>query len=97
MDKHLNIEYEQNASNRSGANEANIQTDRRALQNTRFVDFPQQSPAFDNRSGHVGFVVDKVALALVSLSAFVSPANSHSTNYSTLVNRPMVGAIAFRD
>jgi hypothetical protein len=32
----------------------------------------------------VGFVVDKVALGQVSLSTSVSPANLHSTNFSTI-------------
>jgi hypothetical protein len=33
----------------------------------------------------VGFVVNKVALGQVSPSASVSPANSHSTDYFTLI------------
>jgi hypothetical protein len=32
----------------------------------------------------VGFVVDEVALGQVSPSTSVSPANLHSTNYSTI-------------
>jgi hypothetical protein len=47
--------------------------------------FPPQQPRFEPRSGHVGLVVDKVALGLFSLSTSVSSANSHSTNCSTLI------------
>jgi hypothetical protein len=38
-------------------------------------------------SGHVEFAVDKVALGQVFPSSSVSPANSHSTGCSTLINR----------
>jgi hypothetical protein len=55
-------------------------------------------PWFEPRSGHVGFVVDKVALNRFSPSITVSPANSHSTDCSTLItiirgwyNRPNSG------
>jgi hypothetical protein len=49
----------------------------------------------------MGFVVDKVALGRFSPSTSVSPANLHSTNYSTitliyhlgLYNRPEVVAV----
>jgi hypothetical protein len=41
--------------------------------------FPQKRPGLEPRSGHVGFVVDKVALGQVS------PANSHSTDCSTFI------------
>jgi hypothetical protein len=43
--------------------------------------FPPQRYWFEPRSGHVGFVVDKVALSQVS----VPPANSHSTDCSTFI------------
>jgi hypothetical protein len=33
----------------------------------------------------VGFVVDKVALGQVSSEYFGSPANSHSTDFSTII------------
>jgi hypothetical protein len=52
-----------------------------------------------NRSGHVGFVVDKVALGQFLLKYFGSPANIHSTNCSTIsiiwgwYNRPVVATI----
>jgi hypothetical protein len=42
-------------------------------------------PGFEPRSGHVGFVVDKVALGRFSASTSVSPANSHSTDYSAFI------------
>jgi hypothetical protein len=39
---------------------------------------------FESGSGHVGFVVDKVALGQVSSEYFGSLANSHPTNCSTI-------------
>jgi hypothetical protein len=36
-------------------------------------------------SGHVGFVADKVALGQVFFVYFGFPANSHSTDCSTLI------------
>jgi hypothetical protein len=46
--------------------------------------FPPRRPGFDPGSGHVGFVVDKVALGQVFSEYFGSPANLHSTNCSTI-------------
>jgi hypothetical protein len=48
--------------------------------------FPQQRTGFDARSGHVEFVVDEVKLGRFSPSTSVSPANFHSTDYSTLMS-----------
>jgi hypothetical protein len=45
--------------------------------------FSWRRPGFEPKSGHVGFVVDKVGR--FSLSTSVSPANSHSTECSTLI------------
>jgi hypothetical protein len=57
--------------------------------------FPPRRPGFVPRSGHVGFVVDKVTLGQVSPSTSVSPANSHSTDSSSIIrgwyNRPVSG------
>jgi hypothetical protein len=36
-------------------------------------------------SGHVGFVMDKVAVGQVFSEYFVSPANFHSTDCSTFI------------
>jgi hypothetical protein len=47
--------------------------------------FPPLRPEFEPKSGHVGFVVDKVALGRFSPSTSVSPANSHSTDCSTFI------------
>jgi hypothetical protein len=41
-------------------------------------------PRFEPESGHVGFVVDTVALGQVFSEYFGSPANLHSTNCSTI-------------
>jgi hypothetical protein len=46
---------------------------------------PTAAARFEPRSGHVGFVVDKVALGGFSPTTSVSPANSHSTDCSTLI------------
>jgi hypothetical protein len=40
------------------------------------------------RSGHVGFMVDKLALGMFTPSTSVSPANFHSTNCSILIYHP---------
>jgi hypothetical protein len=40
-----------------------------------------QRPGFEHMTGHVGFVVDEVALE----QHWVSPANYHSTDCSTLI------------
>jgi hypothetical protein len=44
-------------------------------------------------SGHVGFVVDKVALSRFSPSTSVSPANFHSNNCSTITVLYHVGLV----
>jgi hypothetical protein len=44
----------------------------------------QRRPDFELRSGHVGFVVDKVALGRFSPSTSVSPSYLHSTNCSAI-------------
>jgi hypothetical protein len=46
--------------------------------------FPPRRPGLEPRSGHVGFVVDEVALGQVFPSTSVSPANFHSTDCSIL-------------
>jgi hypothetical protein len=46
--------------------------------------FPPRRPGFKPGSGHVGFVVDKVTMGQFSPSTSVSPANLHSTSYTTL-------------
>jgi hypothetical protein len=46
--------------------------------------FPLWLFRFEPRSGHVGFVVDKVALGQVFSKYLVSPVNHHSTNCSTM-------------
>jgi hypothetical protein len=54
--------------------------------------FLPRRPGFDPRSGHVGFVVDKVALGQVSFSVYstsVSPANSPS-DCSTSIYRSIM-------
>jgi hypothetical protein len=55
-------------------------------------------PGFESRLGHVGFVVDKVAMGQVFSEYFCSPANSHSTDCSKFIiiirgwyNRPIIG------
>jgi hypothetical protein len=48
------------------------------------VGFPPRRTKSDPRSGHVAFVVGKVALGRFSPSTSVSPANSHSTDCSIL-------------
>jgi hypothetical protein len=39
-------------------------------------------------SGHVGFVVDKVALGQDISEYFGFPANSHSTNFTIFIHYP---------
>jgi hypothetical protein len=46
--------------------------------------FQPRQPGFDPWSGHVAFVVDKVALGQVFSEYFGSLANLHSTNCSTI-------------
>jgi hypothetical protein len=52
----------------------------------QFSNFPPRRLGFEPRLNHVGFVVDKVALGQVSSEYFVSPANSHSTDWSTFIS-----------
>jgi hypothetical protein len=47
--------------------------------------FPPRRPGFEHRSGYVGFVVDRVHWSRFSPSTSVSPANCHSTDYSTFI------------
>jgi hypothetical protein len=47
--------------------------------------FPPRRPWFEPRSGHVGFMVDKVAWGTFPPSTSVSPANSHSTDCYTFI------------
>jgi hypothetical protein len=49
--------------------------------------------AFERRSGHVGFVVGKVALGQVFSEYFSSPAKFHSTNCSTITNIYHLGLV----
>jgi hypothetical protein len=46
--------------------------------------FPPRWPGFKRGNGHVGFVVDKVALGQVFSSTSISLANLDSTNFSTI-------------
>jgi hypothetical protein len=46
--------------------------------------FPQRRPGFQPGSGHLGFLVDKVALGHVFSKYFGSPAN-YSNDCSTLI------------
>jgi hypothetical protein len=55
---------------------------------------------FEPGSGHVGFMVDKVALGQVFSECLGFPVNLHSTSYSTITiiiwgwyNRPVVAAV----
>jgi hypothetical protein len=41
-----------------------------------------------SKLGHVGLVEDEVILGQVFFEYFVSPANSHSTNFSVLIYHP---------
>jgi hypothetical protein len=47
--------------------------------------FPPQLSDFEPRSGHTGFLVDKVALGQVFSEHFGFPANSHSIDCSTII------------
>jgi hypothetical protein len=59
--------------------------------------FPARLPWFESRSGHVGFVMDRVALECgYSPSTSDSPVNFHSTHYSTFINHSSNNAIYFR-
>jgi hypothetical protein len=40
----------------------------------------------NKKKGHVGFVVDEVALGQVFSSTSLSSANSHSTDFSKIIN-----------
>jgi hypothetical protein len=46
--------------------------------------FPLWQPGFKPGSSHVGFVVDKWRWGRFSQSTSISPANLHSTNFSTI-------------
>jgi hypothetical protein len=46
--------------------------------------FPSRLPGFEHDSGHVEFVVDKVALMQAFSEYFGFPVNLHSTNCSTI-------------
>jgi hypothetical protein len=46
--------------------------------------FPPRRPEFEPQFGHVGFVVDKVALRQVFSEYFGFPWNLHSSNCSTI-------------
>jgi hypothetical protein len=47
--------------------------------------FPPRRPGFETRSGHVEFVVDKVAVGRFTPSTSVSAASSHSISCSMLI------------
>jgi hypothetical protein len=47
--------------------------------------FPLRRPGFEHRSGHVGFVVDKIALGQIFSEYMVFSANPHSTDCSTFM------------
>jgi hypothetical protein len=49
------------------------------------MSIPPRRPGFDPRSGHVGFVVDKVVLGKVFSDYFGFHANSQSTDCFTLI------------
>jgi hypothetical protein len=44
-------------------------------------------PGINSRSGHVGFVVNKVAFGQVFSITYVSPEHAHSSNYSIHIYR----------
>jgi hypothetical protein len=46
---------------------------------------PPRRPGFEPGPGHVGFVVDKVALEQVFSEYFGFPCQLHSTNCSTVI------------
>jgi hypothetical protein len=50
----------------------------------RLAGLPPRRPGIKTGSSHVGFVVDKVALGQDFPSTLVSPANFHSTKFSTI-------------
>lgn len=52
------------------------------------IDFLPWWPGFYLESGHMGFVVGKVALSPVLPYNFVTPATFHTLNCSTLINHP---------
>jgi hypothetical protein len=49
-----------------------------------YIHIYSSGPGFEPGSGHMEFVVDKVALGRFSPSTSVTPANLHSTNCSTI-------------
>jgi hypothetical protein len=57
------------------------------------VVFRQRRPGFESMSGHVGFVVDKVAWGRFSPSTSASPANSRSTDCATPVTSHHPGLV----
>jgi hypothetical protein len=54
------------------------------------VGFPTQRPGFEPGSGHVGLVVDEVALGQVFSEYFGFPSNLHSTSCSTIYHLGLV-------
>jgi hypothetical protein len=54
-------------------------------------------PGFDHRSGHVGFMVDEVALGQFFPSTSVSPASSHSTSCSVFINHSIIDTSLFTE
>jgi hypothetical protein len=51
----------------------------------RLTTYHHDDPLFDPRSGHVGFVMDRVALGRIFSKYFGFPVDSHSTNCSTFI------------
>jgi hypothetical protein len=53
---------------------------------------PTTAARVRSEANNPAFVVDKVAIRGLSNSTSVFPANSHSTNFSTLINNPVIDA-----
>jgi hypothetical protein len=53
------------------------------------IGFLPRLPGFDLESGHMTFVVGKVAMSRVLPYNFVTPATFHTFNCSTLINHPI--------
>jgi hypothetical protein len=51
--------------------------------------FPPRRPDFGTRSGHVRFVVDKMAPGQIPPSTSISCINFHSSNKFIFINHPL--------
>jgi hypothetical protein len=57
------------------------------------ADFTPLRLEFESMSGHVRFVVDKVALGQIFSEDFGFPANLYSTSYSTITIISLLGLV----